>query len=59
MTTQGTEEHAAYYFLHFLVVLPLVGMFEQPKPLPASISKPVLRRSDGKGEIREITTGGA
>src|SRR5713101_6216165 len=50
---------AAYYFLHFLVVLPVVGMFEQPKPLPASIRQPVLRRSDGKDEIREITTGGA
>src|SRR6266851_3031223 len=49
----------AYYFLHFLLVLPLVGKFEQPRPLPTSISQPVLRRSDGKVEIREITTGGA
>jgi quinol-cytochrome oxidoreductase complex cytochrome b subunit len=33
---------AAYYFLHFFVVLPLVGMFERPLPLPQSISEPVL-----------------
>jgi quinol-cytochrome oxidoreductase complex cytochrome b subunit len=32
-----------YYFLHFLVVIPLVGLLETPKPLPASISEPVLR----------------
>jgi ubiquinol-cytochrome c reductase cytochrome b subunit len=31
-----------YYFLHFLVILPLLGVFERPKPLPTSISKPVL-----------------
>jgi ubiquinol-cytochrome c reductase cytochrome b subunit len=32
-----------YYFVHFLVLLPLLGIFEQPRPLPQSISKPVLR----------------
>ena len=31
-----------YYFLHFLVVLPLLGKLETPLPLPESISKPVL-----------------
>jgi quinol-cytochrome oxidoreductase complex cytochrome b subunit len=35
---------AAYYFLHFLVVLPLVGMFEKTRPLPVSISEPVLSK---------------
>jgi len=34
---------AAYYFLHFLVVLPLVGLFERPRPLPTSISQPVFK----------------
>ena len=29
---------AAYYFVHFLLILPLVSTFEQPGPLPASIS---------------------
>ena len=33
----------AYYFLHFLVLLPLVGRFEKPRPLPESISEPVLK----------------
>ena len=38
----------AYYFIHFLVVLPLLSKFETPKPLPESISAPVL--SHGKSE---------
>jgi ubiquinol-cytochrome c reductase cytochrome b/c1 subunit len=32
----------AYYFLHFLVILPLIGLLERPRPLPASISEAVL-----------------
>ena len=35
----------AYYFLHFLVVLPLLGKFEKPLPLPASISEAVLKKA--------------
>ncbi|MDH3662327.1 MAG: cytochrome b/b6 [Alphaproteobacteria bacterium] len=31
-----------YYFFHFLILLPLLGSIERPKPLPASISAPVL-----------------
>jgi quinol-cytochrome oxidoreductase complex cytochrome b subunit len=31
----------AYYFVHFLILLPLVGWFETPKTLPKSISEPV------------------
>src|SRR5882762_10337720 len=42
---------AAYYFLHFLVVLPLVGKFERPLPLPFSIGEPVLFRSGATGEL--------
>jgi len=37
----------AYYFLHFLVILPLLGFVEKPKPLPVSISQPVLRGGGG------------
>ncbi|MBP2314078.1 cytochrome b [Azospirillum soli] len=33
----------AYYFFHFLVLLPLLGKLERPLPLPASISEPVLK----------------
>ena len=32
----------AYYFFHFLILMPLLGYFEKTKPLPSSISKPVL-----------------
>jgi ubiquinol-cytochrome c reductase cytochrome b/c1 subunit len=31
-----------YYFLHFLVLLPLLGKLERPLPLPESISRPVI-----------------
>ncbi|MGE0007080.1 MAG: cytochrome bc complex cytochrome b subunit [Parvibaculaceae bacterium] len=42
-----------YYFFHFLVILPLLGLLETPKPLPSSISDDVLARKkpalpDGK-----------
>ncbi|MDR4308679.1 cytochrome b/b6 [Chelatococcus sambhunathii] len=37
----------AYYFLHFLVILPLLGTFEKTKPLPASIGDSVLGSSYG------------
>jgi ubiquinol-cytochrome c reductase cytochrome b subunit len=33
----------AYYFGHFLIVLPLVGWLEKPRVLPYSISAPVLK----------------
>src|SRR5574338_660918 len=33
---------AAYYFLHFLVILPLVSKYEQTLPLPTSITASVL-----------------
>jgi quinol-cytochrome oxidoreductase complex cytochrome b subunit len=38
----------AYYFLHFLVILPLVGLLETPRPLPSSISESVLARKSAK-----------
>jgi quinol-cytochrome oxidoreductase complex cytochrome b subunit len=37
----------AYYFIHFLIILPLLGLIEQPKPLPNSISEAVLGKGDG------------
>jgi ubiquinol-cytochrome c reductase cytochrome b subunit len=35
-----------YFFLHFWVIMPLVGLFETPKPLPDSIAKPVLQAAE-------------
>jgi ubiquinol-cytochrome c reductase cytochrome b/c1 subunit len=31
-----------YYFMHFLVIMPLLGLIETPKPRPASIADAVL-----------------
>ena len=33
-----------WYFLHFLIILPIVGLIEKPKPLPASITEDALKR---------------
>jgi ubiquinol-cytochrome c reductase cytochrome b subunit len=35
---------SAYYFLYFLIILPLLGVFEKPKPRPASIADSVRRK---------------
>jgi quinol-cytochrome oxidoreductase complex cytochrome b subunit len=34
-----------YYFAHFIILLPLMGLLETPKPLPSSISDDVLAKS--------------
>ena len=39
----------AYYFAYFLIILPLLGLFETPKPLPASITEAVLKKHGGAG----------
>jgi ubiquinol-cytochrome c reductase cytochrome b/c1 subunit len=38
-----------YYFAHFLIIMPLVAWVEKPKPLPASISEPVLAEAGANG----------
>lgn len=46
----------AYYFLHFLVLLPVIGLVEKPRPLPRSISTAVLQRGGGPlGRARSAT----
>src|SRR3546814_16206617 len=45
---------SAYYFAHFLIVLPLIARIEKPLPLPNSISESVLH-----GERREAAPIGA
>lgn len=37
---------SAYYFAHFLVILPLLGKFEKTRPLPPSISAAVLSSTE-------------
>ena len=36
-----------YYFFHFLVLFPLIGKLERPRPLPASIAVAVLQPAGG------------
>jgi ubiquinol-cytochrome c reductase cytochrome b/c1 subunit len=40
-----------WYFLHFLVLLPILGKLEKPLPLPESISRPVLTGGYGGGPL--------
>jgi ubiquinol-cytochrome c reductase cytochrome b subunit len=37
----------AYYFLHFLVILPILGKLERTLPLPESIARPVIMPGGG------------
>ena len=37
-----TRVFTLYYFVFFLIIMPLVGLKEQPLPIPATISEPVL-----------------
>ena len=37
-----------YYFAHFIIVLPLIGLLETPKPTPNSISEDVLAQAADK-----------
>ncbi len=45
----------AYYFAHFLILMPLVPSFEKTRPLPKSIGEPVLH--DGGGAAMSATAG--
>jgi ubiquinol-cytochrome c reductase cytochrome b subunit len=35
----------AYYFAHFFIILPLLGLIEKPRPLPTSITEAVLAKN--------------
>ena len=35
----------AYYFIHFLIILPIIGLIERPRPIPLSITESVLAKS--------------
>jgi len=45
----------AYYFMHFLVILPLLSWLERPEPLPFSITEAVLGE-DNKAVLDANTT---
>ncbi len=42
MVVLGSQLAAAYYFAHFLIILPIVSRIERPLPLPNSITESVL-----------------
>ena len=39
----------AYYFIHLLIVMPVVGLIETPRQAPGSITEDVLGSSGGGG----------
>ena len=43
----------AYYFLHFLVILPILGLKERTLPVPLSITEPVLGGSSNLAAARD------
>ena len=49
----------AYYFFHLLILLPLLGFIETPKPLPASIADAVLGKHAGAGSASAMAAGAA
>jgi ubiquinol-cytochrome c reductase cytochrome b subunit len=42
-----------YYFLHFLVVLPVVGLLEKTDPIPMSIADPVMTGSADQALVKK------
>jgi len=42
----------AYYFLHFLIILPVLGFKEKTLPVPLSITEPVLGSSPNLATIK-------
>ena len=38
---------SAYYFAHFLIILPIISATERPRPLPRSITEAVLNKAAG------------
>jgi ubiquinol-cytochrome c reductase cytochrome b/c1 subunit len=46
----------AYYFAHFLIILPLLGLFETPRRIPGSIAEAVLGK---QGSASAMAAGAA
>ena len=36
-----------WYFVHFLIILPVLSVVETPRPLPQSISQPIFSAAGG------------
>ncbi len=48
-----------YYFFHFWILFPVLGIFERPLPLPASISEAVLKKHPNAPAIAGAAMGEA
>ena len=44
-----TRVFTFYYFAHFILVMPIVGLIEVPKQMPGSITEAVLGKNAGGG----------
>ena len=47
---------AAYYFAHFLIILPWISRSERPRPLPNSITEAVLAKHGGTSPAHSALT---
>ncbi|WP_128293791.1 cytochrome b [Afifella aestuarii] len=45
----ATQLLTAYYFVHFLIIFPLLGYIEKPRPRPTSITEAVLSKHKSGG----------
>ena len=43
LSRRSPRSATVWYFAHFFIIVPALGYFEKPKPLPDSISEAVLR----------------
>jgi ubiquinol-cytochrome c reductase cytochrome b/c1 subunit len=44
-----------YYFAHFLLVMPIVGLIETPRPIPSTISETFTHKAEGSGrDVRAV-----
>jgi ubiquinol-cytochrome c reductase cytochrome b subunit len=48
---------SAYYFAHFLIILPIVSRVERPLPVPRSISEAILQKYQKPGPSIDPTRG--
>jgi ubiquinol-cytochrome c reductase cytochrome b subunit len=48
---------AAYYFAHFLIILPIISRSERPRPLPNSITEAVLAKKGGTSPSETAVSG--
>jgi quinol-cytochrome oxidoreductase complex cytochrome b subunit len=44
----------AYYFIHLIILLPVVGLVERPRPLPQSIAQAVLAKRGGSAPAKPV-----